>query len=283
VEIAAELLLPAEYAAAVELFRLGEWELAADETRAVMGSGHPAADALPLLVSAHLRGHGVTGVTALRRQLGFLPGPWETGARLWPRSLRLDYVDAIEAGAKRVQLPLSLLASIIRFESDYEPGLVSRADAIGLLQVRQETGDHVAVQCWHGRHVSARELKDPKRNLVLGAFYINGLFARHWWNWAFGLAAYNAGPAIMKSWLARFAGLATDELVEQLTYPGTVGYVKRILGAVPIYWSVYYPVLSPDAPQPGLAQGIPAGLQPFLDEPGGSCYTPAGNGGGGAK
>ena len=208
----------------------------------------------------------------MRRALSGLPPPGGTGARLWANSLELAYSKEIEEASRISGLPMPLLAAIIRFESNYRNTLVSRADAIGLLQVRIGTANEIAVNCLGEKPVRSRELRDPERNLLLGSLYIAEVNRRHQNNWPIMLAGYNAGPGMSRQWLERFSGLDTFEWVEQITYPNAAAYLKRIIGAVPAYWSLYYPALGDSCPEISMPAEIPQSLVPFLDEDGSTCH-----------
>jgi hypothetical protein len=73
------------------------------------------------------------------------------------------------------------------------------------------------------------------------------------------------------SWLARFSGLDGDELLEQLTFPNTAAYVKKIVAVRDAYYSLYWPQLGQVWTRPGLARTLPVQLEPYLDEEGGGC------------
>ena len=273
-EVPSKAVLPEQFEAAVELFRLGLWEEAFKELTALRARGYLHEDAVSLAASAYLRANSLTDATSLRRKTGALPAPWKQGARLWRSSLPLTYIDGIQAAGESSGLAPALMASIIRFESNFNTNITSRAGAVGLLQVKRTTGNEVAVKCLKRPRVSLDDLTDPELNLMLGSRYIAELGARHHGNWAVALAAYNAGPGTARWWLARFAGLDADEFIEQITYPNTVGYVKRVLGTVDAYWSLHYPLLGESPPPPGFARELPDELRPFLDEEGGNCYSP---------
>jgi len=264
-EAPSSLLLPTEYAAAAELFRLGLWAPAAEEIRRLLPLTGPPAGIAALVSSAWLRSRSLHETVEYRRSFGLMPPPWENGSRFWRRSLPLAFPEAIRHGYRASGLDPALTAAIIRFESDYNPRCASRAGAYGLLQVKENTGSHVAANCLNEKPVKRRELFDPLRNLQLGSIYIAGLMARHHGNRPVTLAAYNAGPGTAGWWLERFSGLSTDAFIEQITYPNTVGYVKRILGVTPLYWSLYHPLLGVEPPMLDVPEAIPSELGPFLD------------------
>ncbi len=270
-ELPGAVELPPEYAPAAELFRLGLWREAHEVAATLAGRGIVGPSTGDLLAATWTRTRGLQDGIAFRRTYGMLPAPWRQGSRLWRSSLPLDYVEAIRHGHAAADLDSALTAAIIRFESNFNPKVHSTAGAIGLLQVKTNTGNHVAVPCLGQKPVRRRDLQDPMRNLELGSIYVRELIHRHHDNWAVALAAYNAGPGAAAWWLSRFAGLNTDAFVEQITYPNTVGYVKRILGVTPIYWSLFFPALSSEPMEPGLPLTIPEDVRPFLDESGGRC------------
>ncbi len=269
--VSSQAQLPADYASVVELFKMGFWEEAYEGARRLAGQGILGPATGELMLSSYLRSNSIGNAVSYRRANGMLPAPWHQGARMWRTSLRLNYVEAILHGHASSGLDQALTAAIIRFESNYNPSSTSHAGAIGLLQVKMNTGNNVAVPCLGEGPVSRRDLEQPMRNLQLGSIYIRELIHRHHDNWAVALAAYNAGPGTASWWLSRFAGLNSDTFIEQITYPNTVGYLKRILGVTPMYWSLYYPTLGVVPVAPELPLQVPDHLRPFLDESGGRC------------
>jgi soluble lytic murein transglycosylase-like protein len=263
--------LPSTYGPVVELYRLGYWEEAHEAARTLIGLGELGPESGDLLLTSYLRCHSLRSAISYRRSLGMMPAPWRQGARMWRTSLPFDYGEAVTHGFQSSGLAKALIAAIIRFESNYSPSSTSHAGAIGLLQVKHNTGNAVAGPCLGQKPVSERELRDPMVNLELGSLYIRELVHRHHDNWAVALAAYNAGPGTASWWLGRFAGLNSDAFIEQITYPNTVGYVKRILGAAPMYWSLLYPLLGETPVAVELPLTIPGDVRPFLDESGGRC------------
>ena len=53
------------------------------------------------------------------------------------------------------------------------------------------------------------------------------------------LAAYNAGPSRAAKWLAERPGLDREEFIDDIPYPETQNYVKRILGTAEDYRRLY--------------------------------------------
>ena len=53
------------------------------------------------------------------------------------------------------------------------------------------------------------------------------------------LASYNAGESPVREWMAERPGLPREEFIDDIPYPETQTYVKRILGTVADYRRLY--------------------------------------------
>ncbi|MCP9440288.1 MAG: transglycosylase SLT domain-containing protein [Nitrospira sp.] len=121
-----------------------------------------------------------------------------------------------------------LVAAIIREESQYDWRAVSRVGAIGLMQVMPATANEVAQ---HHRlpEVTRDDLFDQETNIQIGVRYIGQLLARFSGNLVHAVAAYNAGPLAVESWVVAHRGRSDDEFVELIPFQETRQYVKRVL------------------------------------------------------
>jgi soluble lytic murein transglycosylase len=73
----------------------------------------------------------------------------------------------------------------------------------------------------------------------------------------FALATYNAGPSRIAKWIAAKPGLERDEFIDDIPFPETQNYVKRILGTAEDYRRLYGPDGAADA-----TDAIPAVAHP---------------------
>jgi soluble lytic murein transglycosylase-like protein len=89
----------------------------------------------------------------------------------------------IRAAAQRYQLPESLLRAVIHTESNYYAQAVSRAGAVGLMQLMPKTAKALGV----------RDPFDPGQSVHGGARYLRLLANRYDGDMILVLAAYNAG------------------------------------------------------------------------------------------
>lgn len=90
--------------------------------------------------------------------------------------------------AARFGLPVSWIAAVLRAESAGDPHAVSRAGALGLMQLMPATWSAL-----RGRLGLGADPFDPRDNILAGAAYLRELYDRYGPDGF--LAAYNAGPA----------------------------------------------------------------------------------------
>lgn len=99
------------------------------------------------------------------------------------------YRPYVETAAKEFDLPLSLLHAVITVESAYNPTAVSKAGAMGLMQLMPGTAERFGV----------RDTFRPDENIRGGSRYLSYLMGLFNGDLSLVLAAYNAGEgAVMK-------------------------------------------------------------------------------------
>lgn len=103
----------------------------------------------------------------------------------------------IRALAQQYRLSPTLVLSVIEAESSFRPEVISKAGAIGLMQVLPRTAQEVARRYGIPYH-SAHDLKNPETNLRIGVAYLAYLRRRFGHSYHY-LAAYNLGPSALKS------------------------------------------------------------------------------------
>jgi soluble lytic murein transglycosylase len=165
-------------------------------------------------------------------QFDSLPRPyWET---LFPRPYWTD----LTKYSRLNQLDPFLVASLIRQESEFNPGAVSRADALGLMQLLPVTGRKVARDL-QLRRFSSGALLTPTYNMQLGTRYFRSLVDEFGGHLEYALAAYNAGTDRVQAWLSDGSYRGTDEFVESIPFTETREYVQAILRNAAIYKRLY--------------------------------------------
>lgn len=132
----------------------------------------------------------------------------------------------------------ALALSIARQESEFNPRARSSADARGLMQVLPGTANHTARR--HSLPYDARHLYDPQPNMVIGTTYLGGLIDGWDGSYILAIASYNAGPANVRKWVARFGAPPRDmhgaiNWVEKIPFAETRNYVQRVLENLQVY------------------------------------------------
>jgi soluble lytic murein transglycosylase len=131
-----------------------------------------------------------------------------------------------------------LVASLIRQESEFNPGAVSRMNAYGLMQLLPSVGKSIAKK--HGiKRLDPKQLLDPSTNLELGTINLKQVLDRFGGQVEYALAAYNAGDTPVRQWLASNDYKDVPEFVESIPYTETRDYVQSILRNREMYRALY--------------------------------------------
>jgi soluble lytic murein transglycosylase len=131
-----------------------------------------------------------------------------------------------------------LVASLIRQESEFNPLAVSRANAVGLMQLLPKTGKNVAHQ-ESLKHFNATQLFTPAVNLQLGTRYFRGMVDKFGGSYEHALAAYNAGSDRVEEWMGQGPYRDSPEFVESIPFTETREYVQAILRNAAVYKQLY--------------------------------------------
>jgi soluble lytic murein transglycosylase len=148
------------------------------------------------------------------------------------------YRELIRREAEEWGIDPLVMAAIIRQESAFKSDIVSRAGAIGLMQVMPPTGAQLARR--HGPDpFTDATLTAPEVNLHLGAAFFVDMSRRYDHDLPLVLSAYNAGPTRATAW-RRFPE-AVDPLrfTERIPIEETRGYVKSVRRNVALYRALY--------------------------------------------
>jgi soluble lytic murein transglycosylase-like protein len=132
-----------------------------------------------------------------------------TGKPLYQIADKILYDRMVNKIARTYGVESALLHAVISVESRYNPKAVSKAGAIGLMQLMPETAKRYGVVDPH----------DPLQNLRGGARYLRYLLKKYNNDRNLALAAYNAGEASV----AKYGNQIPP-------YPETTEYVPRVMG-----------------------------------------------------
>ena len=149
----------------------------------------------------------------------------------------VDYWPLLQKYSKQRNLDPYLIAALVAQESNFDAGIRSHANAYGLMQVLPSTGRQYARKLGV-RPFSTKRLTNAEINVRLGT----QIFAdsiRKFGGVHFALAAYNAGDSRVLAWQKEKPGLPQDEFIDDIPFPETQNYVKRILGTAEDYRFLY--------------------------------------------
>lgn len=123
---------------------------------------------------------------------------------------------------KYPNLNVDFICATITHESakTWDPKVVSKAGAMGLMQIMPATGSFLAVEEGISWSSAEEVLFDPIVNIRLGCRYLSALVAAYQKDG--GLAAYNGGPKRAAMWLA---GNRNNDIL----YAETRGYIPAVL------------------------------------------------------
>lgn len=149
----------------------------------------------------------------------------------------LDYWALLKGNAQAHGLDPYIIAALAGQESTFDAGIRSPANAIGLMQIIPATGRRYAKKLGM-RQFSERTLENAEINAKLGTQYFADLVNRFGGH-HFALASYNAGERRVQRWNTEAPGLPQDEWIDNIPFPETQNYVKRILGTAEDYRRLY--------------------------------------------
>jgi peptidoglycan lytic transglycosylase len=188
----------------------------------------------------HQRGDLRAGINAIKRAY---PQYLAVGGEKLPSELLkvlfpVDYWPLIRRYSAERQLDPYMIAALIAQESTFTADVKSPANAYGLMQLLPSTGRQYAKAV--NKRYSLSLLTTAETNIRMGTAYFADL-VRQFGGAHYALATYNAGPSRVAHWMALRPGIDRDEFIDDIPFPETQAYVKKILGTAEDYRRLYGP------------------------------------------
>ena len=118
-----------------------------------------------------------------------------------------DYDDIIREASRSHGVHFGLIKAMIHAESNFNPAAISRAGAMGLMQIMPANLNEFGVS----------DPFNPRDNVMGGTRYLKSLMTKYNSDLTLSLAAYNAGPG------------AVDKYKTIPPYPETEKYIEKVL------------------------------------------------------
>ncbi len=178
------------------------------------------------------------GINTMRRAY---PQFMAAGGENLPRGVQtvifpLVYSDLIAKYSAENNVDPYLVAALMAQESSFVPDIRSSAGAVGLMQLMAPTARRYARTL--KLTYSAALLRNPEANVRMGTAYLADKI-REFGAVHLALASYNAGESPVKEWMAERPRIEREEFIDDIPYPETQTYVKRILGTISDYRRLY--------------------------------------------
>ena len=151
----------------------------------------------------------------------------------WRLVYPVIFFDDIEKYSTETGNSAPLMLSLIREESYFDPLAQSAVGASGLMQLMPSTAGEINSKMGLGMNVY-EALFNQSLNIKMGKYYYLFLKRNLEGYDISSIAAYNGGIGSIQRWKTSLHYNDTDEFVEQIPYPETKNYVKKVFRS---YWN----------------------------------------------
>ena len=146
----------------------------------------------------------------------------------------VDFNEYVEQYSKQNNLDKYMVYAIIKAESNFKPNVKSRSNAIGLMQLLENTAVEMS-----NNIVTEDNLYEPEINIKLGTSYYAYLLNHYKGNNILALTAYNAGMGNVDVWIKTGVIKSDGSDIENIPYKETNNYVRKILNSYQMYLKLY--------------------------------------------
>ncbi|MBA2662137.1 MAG: transglycosylase SLT domain-containing protein [Bradymonadaceae bacterium] len=159
--------------------------------------------------------------------------------RSWMQAYPRAYPEIVIPEAIKRNVNPYMIWALMLVESSFNPDSLSRADAMGLLQVIPRTGLKVAAM-FGDADFGPFDLLEDEAAIRQGVFYFSRLVQKFHGQELLSFAGYNGGPHRVGAWLeARGRDIPLDEFIEEIPFNEARGYAKKVLRFVGVYMRIY--------------------------------------------
>lgn len=150
------------------------------------------------------------------------------------------YNEIVSIYAEEYNVEENLVFAVIKAESNFKEEAVSHKEAIGLMQLMEETAVDVARK--YGIEIdmtkTKEEIANVQNNINIGTKYLQVLLEKYK-NTEIAIAAYNAGIGTVDKWIEKGIIKPDGSDIENIPYKETNNYVRKTLRNYKIYQDLY--------------------------------------------
>ncbi len=149
-------------------------------------------------------------------------------------SLRLCYRRPYPSIVKESGVDPALVYAVMKAESGFDENTVSRAGAVGLMQLLPSTAEFIVRR----EGLAEGDLLDGAYNTMIGCRYLSYLIGR-FSDEHTAVCAYNAGEGTVRAWLRDPAYSSDGKTLQTIPYPETRAYEKKVFDFKKKYQILY--------------------------------------------
>lgn len=142
------------------------------------------------------------------------------------------YTNYVEKYAQEYKIEKELIYAIIKAESNFREDVISKKEAIGLMQILESTANDVAKLI--DIEITKEDLLQADTNINLGTKYISLLIEKYN-NLELAIAAYNAGIGNVDRWIEDGIIKADGTDIEKIPFKETNNYVRKVIRNYKVY------------------------------------------------
>ncbi|MFU8803787.1 MAG: tetratricopeptide repeat protein [Bradymonadaceae bacterium] len=158
---------------------------------------------------------------------------------LWMMAYPRAFPELVIPAAIKHNINPYIIWALMLVESSFNPDSLSRADAMGLLQVIPRTGWKISA-LFGDEDFGPFDLLDEENSISQGIFYLGRLIEKFHGQELFAFAGYNGGPHRISAWLdIRGHDIPLDEFIEEIPFNESRGYAKKVLRFLGVYMRIY--------------------------------------------
>jgi len=150
------------------------------------------------------------------------------------------YKEVVGIYKEEYNIDENLIFAMIKAESKFNNKAISNKNAIGVMQLMEDTAKEVARK--NNMEIDYNNIKEELLkvdiNINIGMKYVSTLLEKYQ-NVELALAAYNAGIGTVDNWIEKDVIKADGSDIENIPYKETNNYVRKILRDYEMYKELY--------------------------------------------